>query len=174
MLGQRAPVGIPGLGWACFGRINRLIFGMDLGNRCLNIFQRQLELIWIDLLGFAPEHRLLEGCNQHFQPINPRLFAPTAGLGGDQHRLQGVQIVGEVCGAQHGQTIAESTIACLPKSPAESSCRSYSTAVGARASTARTRRQSSPENRASNCAWPRFITPSLIAGQVNVCSSSRL
>lgn len=174
MLGQRTTVGIPGLGWACLGRINRLIFGMDHSNCRLDIFQRQLELIRIDLLGFAPEHRLFEGCNQQFQPINPLLFALIAGPGGDQHRLQGVQIIGEIGGAQHGQTIAESTIACLPKRPAESSCRSYSTAKGARTSKALTRRQSRPENSASNWAWPRFITPSLIAGQVNVCSSSRL
>lgn len=45
---------------------------------------------------------------------------------------------------------------------------------GARASMARTRRQSNPANSASNCAWFNIISPSFTAGHVNVCSSNRL
>lgn len=56
----------------------------------------------------------------------------------------------------------------------ESSCRSHSAVSGARAIIARTRRQSSPQNSASNCAWLSIIKPSVTAGQLNVCSSSRL
>lgn len=50
----------------------------------------------------------------------------------------------------------------------------YSTASGARASRARTRRQSSPANKASNWAWFITSSPPLTAGQVSLCSSSRL
>ena len=35
VLGQRAAVGIAGFGRAGFGRINRLILGVDRSNRCL-------------------------------------------------------------------------------------------------------------------------------------------
>ncbi len=38
----------------------------------------------------------------------------------------------------------------------------------------RTRRQSRPANNASNCAWFISISPSFTAGQVKLCSSSRL
>ena len=50
----------------------------------------------------------------------------------------------------------------------------HSAAAGGRASSALTWRQSSPANSASNWAWFSAITPSLIAGQVNVASSRRL
>lgn len=38
----------------------------------------------------------------------------------------------------------------------------------------RIRLQSSPPNSASNCAWLIPISPSFTAGQVKLCSSSRL
>ncbi|EPX82115.1 Mobile element protein [Salipiger mucosus DSM 16094] len=47
-------------------------------------------------------------------------------------------------------------------------------AAGLRASSAFTRRQSKPANKASNCARFSVITPSRMAGQVKVVSSSRL
>ena len=50
----------------------------------------------------------------------------------------------------------------------------HSVAVGGRAAKAFTFRQSRPANSASNCAWFKDISPSLIAGQVKVVSSSRL
>lgn len=50
----------------------------------------------------------------------------------------------------------------------------YSTAVGARTSTSRTRVQSSPSIRAESCAGVRRIIASSIFGQRNVPSSSRL
>jgi hypothetical protein len=47
-----------------------ITFGMDRSNRRLDVFQRQFELIRVDLLGFAPEYRLFEGGDQHsFQCI---------------------------------------------------------------------------------------------------------
>ena len=51
---------------------------------------------------------------------------------------------------------------------------SHSAAVGGRAARSRTLRQSRPANSASNWAWFSDITPSRIAGQVKVCSSSCL
>ena len=58
MLRQGTTVGIPGLGRARFGRINRLIFGMDRSNRRLDIFQRQFILLGIGLLcELPPENR---------------------------------------------------------------------------------------------------------------------
>ena len=167
MFGQRAAIGIPGLGRAHPGRIHRVIFGMDLGNRRLDIFKSQLELIRVEPFGFTPEHRLPEGCDQQFQ-------TRVAGMNGDYNRLQRGNIIRKAGHVQHGQRIANPRGIYPCNQRGDSSCRSYSTAIGARTSTARTRRQSNPENRASNCAWHRFITPSLIAGQVNVCSSSRL
>ena len=50
----------------------------------------------------------------------------------------------------------------------------YSTVSGAHAVTARTRRQSRPENSASNYACDSAIIPSVTAGQAKPCSSSRL
>lgn len=50
----------------------------------------------------------------------------------------------------------------------------HSAAAGGRAFSALTLRQSSLANSASNWAWFSAITPSLIAGQVKVASSSRL
>jgi len=96
MLGQRATIAIPGFGRTRFGWVNRLIFNMDRGNRRLNVFQRQCELIGSDLLGFAPENRLSEGCNQQFQPINPLLLALIPRPSHDQQRLQGIHVIGEI------------------------------------------------------------------------------
>lgn len=51
---------------------------------------------------------------------------------------------------------------------------SHSAAEGAATSKGSTRRQSKPENGASNCAGSSRITPFLIAGHLKLLSSSRL
>lgn len=62
----------------------------------------------------------------------------------------------------------------MAEAAASQSAAGYSTAVGARTSTSRTRVQSSPSIRAESCAGVRRIIPSSIFGQRNVPSSSRL
>jgi hypothetical protein len=69
MLGQRSPIGLALLRWPN-GR--GAFIGIDLGfhlcDYCLDVFKLQLVLGWIDLLGFGPEERLLEGGNQGLDP----------------------------------------------------------------------------------------------------------
>ena len=92
----------------------------------------------------------------------------------DQHRLQGGNIVGKIGGVQHGRNLPNPARFAFGICRPESSCRSYSMVSGALVSTARTRRQSRPANSASNWAWLSVIRPSLMPGQVKVCSSNRL
>ena len=147
---------------------------MDRCDCRLEVLERQFELLRIALLGLVAEGRLPERGHQLFQVLDAVVLALVARLCGDQHRLQSGNIVRKIGGVQHGHDLSDRTCGCPRKPTPESSCRSHSTISGARASMARTRRQSSPENSASNWAWFSVIRPSRIAGQVNLCSSSRL
>lgn len=48
---------------------------MDHGHSRLQVFQRQVELIGIGLLGFASEGCLLERCDQLLKPLDPLILA---------------------------------------------------------------------------------------------------
>src|SRR5690606_37555323 len=121
-----------------------------------------------------PAGRLPERGDQLFQLCDPIVLALIARFRGNEHRLEGGNIVGKFCAIELDRNLPDQAPHSRKKTCPETSCRSHSTASGARASTARTRRQSSPENRASNCAWLSVISPSLTIGQVKLCSSSRL
>lgn len=174
MLGQRPAISSTPLGRALGGLIFGIFFGVDHRHGGFDILQRQFELVRIALLRPPPEGGLFEGRNELFQAFNPLVLAPVARIRGDQHRLQCSNFFKQISGLRHGRFLPNRHGLCLWKELTESSCRSHSTASGAFASMARTRRQSSPANSASNCAWFISISPSFTAGQVKVCSSSRL
>jgi len=174
MGGKRAAIGGAWFGARLVRRAIGFIFGMDGRNGRFQVLQCEIELLGISLLGFAAEGSLLENGDQLLQPFDPLILAIFTRLGRDQHRLQGSNIVGKIGGIQHGRSLSNSAPARRRNLPPESSCRIYSMPSGALAPTARTRRQSSPANSASNWACPRLIRPSRISGQVKVCSSRRL
>src|SRR6056297_1132950 len=147
---------------------------MDRCDGRLEVLERQFELLGIALLGLVAEGGLSERGHKLFQALDAVVLALVSHLCGDQHRLQSGNIVRKIGGIQHGCDLPDRPYGCPRKRTPESSCRSHSTASGARASMARTRRQSRPENSASNWAWFSVISPSRIAGQVKLCSSSRL
>ena len=143
VFGQKPTVGHTRAGSGWLGRqLASLFFGLDCCNAGLNVFQRQFELIGIKPFGFAPEHRLPEGRNQLFQTL-------VTGVDSDHNRLQCSNIIRKIGHVHHGQSIANPRGIYPCNQRDDSSCRSYSTDKGARASTARTRRQSSivPEAR---------------------------
>jgi hypothetical protein len=178
VLWQRSTIGGTRFGGALGGPILGILFGMDHGHGRFEVFQRQFELVRIALLRFPTEDRLLEGRDQLFQPCDPLVLALVARIRGDQHRLQRSNFFKQISGLRHGRVYHTGHRRC----PLESTNRvilpqgrtGHSTASGAFAAMARTRRQSSPANSASNCAWFISISPSFTAGQVKLCSSSRL
>lgn len=174
MGGKRAAIGRAGFGVRLARGAIGFIFGVDGGDGRYQVLQCEIELFGIGLLGFAAEGSLLESGDQLLQPLDPLILANFTRLRRDQHRLQSSNIVGKIGGVQHGESLSKPTSLRRWNLPPESSCRIYSMASGALVSTERTRRQSRPANSASNCAWPSVIRPSLMPGQVNVCSSSRL
>ena len=174
MAWKRTPIGCARSGETFACRSVGLVLSLDGCDGRFQILQGQIELIGIGLLGFTPERRLPEGGDQSFQPFDPLVLAAFTRGCRDQHRLQSGYIIGKIGGVQHVLKLPDLVPSCLWNWPPESSCRSYSMASGALVSTARTRRQSRPANSASNWAWPNVIRPSLMPGQVKLCSSRRL
>ena len=120
MLRQRAAIGRAWLGGHVSSRSVRLFFGMDRCHSRFQVFQCQIELVGIGLLGLAPEGRLLEGRDQLLKPFDPLILAGNLGvfaclpyLGCDQHRLQGSNIIGKIGGVQHGQNLPNPAPICL-------------------------------------------------------------
>lgn len=96
------------LGGPVPGRSVRLILGMDRCHGRFQVFQGQIELVGIGLLGLAPEGCLLEGRNQLLKSFDPFILAGDLGvlacltrLRRNQHRLQGGNIIGKIGGVQH-------------------------------------------------------------------------
>lgn len=58
----------------------RLVFGMDRGNRRFQVFQCQIELVGIGLLGLASEGCLFEGRDQLLKPFDPLILAGNLGV----------------------------------------------------------------------------------------------
>ncbi len=127
MLRKGAAIGRAWLGNPVSSRSVRLILGMDHGHGRFQVFQCQIELIGIGLLGFASEGCLLEGRNQLLKPFDPLILASDmfvlagyrnilgrlADLRRDQHRLQGGDIIGKVGGIKHGWKLPNSEPICL-------------------------------------------------------------
>ena len=105
----------------------RLILGMDCGHRRFQVFQCQIELVGIGLLGLAPKGCLLESSNQLLKPFDPVILAGEmlvltgycdilgrlACLRRDQHRLQGSNIIGKVGGIKHSRKLPNPEPICL-------------------------------------------------------------
>ena len=104
-------------------------------------------------------------CRRH-AGVRLRLGLAGLGLRRRQRRLQRV----DLRSVRHARK--RITTAATP--PCRSCPESHSASAGARTDSARTRRQSSPANKASNCAWFSVIAPSRIAGHTKPCSSRRL
>lgn len=93
---------------------------MDRCHGRFQVFQCQIELVGIGLLGFAPEGCLLESGDQLLKPFDPLILAGNLGvlaclacLRRDQHRLQGGNIIGKIGGVQHGQNLPNPAPICL-------------------------------------------------------------
>lgn len=96
--GPGAPLGSGGIGF--FVR-------MDRSDCRLQILQRQLKLVRVDLLRLAPEGDLLEGGDQLLQPLDPLILAQIARRRGGQHRLQGVDVIGQIGDTRHGADLSD-------------------------------------------------------------------
>jgi hypothetical protein len=111
---------------------------MDGGHHRFQVFQCQIKLIGICLLGLAPEGCLLEGGHQLLKSFDPLVlagdmlvltgylgvlsgyrgvFARLACLCCNQHRLQGGNIIGKISGIQHGRNIPNAAPICLRNLP---------------------------------------------------------
>lgn len=137
MLRKGAAIGRAWPGGPVPGRSIRLFFGMDRCHGRFQVFQCQIELVGIGLLGLAPEGRLLEGRDQLLKPFDPLILAGNLGvfaclacLRRNQHRLQGSNIIGKVGGVQHGWNLANPARFTFGICRAELSCRSYSMVSG--------------------------------------------
>nr|KZA98570.1 hypothetical protein A4A59_26485 [Rhizobium leguminosarum] len=106
--GKRATIGGARFG----GRFTRgaigFIFGMDGRYGCFQVLQCEIELLGIGLLGFAAEGGLLKSRNQLLQPFDPLILAHFTRVRGDQHRLQGSNIVWKIDNVQHARSLSNS------------------------------------------------------------------
>ncbi|GEC32548.1 hypothetical protein ABIE78_000540 [Sinorhizobium fredii] len=75
MNGKRTPIGRSWFGGTFARRSIGFVLGVDRRDGGFQILQRQIKLVGIALLGFAPEGRLLECCNKFFQPFDPLVLA---------------------------------------------------------------------------------------------------
>lgn len=104
--GKRASIGCAWLGlrltWSAVG----LVFGMDRRNGRFQVFQCKIELLRIGLLGFAAKGGLFESGDQFLQPFDPLILADFTKLGGNQHRLQGSNIVWKIDRIQHAGSLS--------------------------------------------------------------------
>lgn len=83
-----------------------LVLGMDGGDGRFQVLQCEIELLRIDLLGFATKGCLLESRDQPLQPFDPLILAGFTRLRRDQHRLQGSNIVRQIGGVQHAGSLS--------------------------------------------------------------------
>ena len=93
---------------------------MDHSHGRFQVFQCQIELVGIGLLGLAAEGCLLEGRDQLLKPFDPLILAGNLGvlaclacLRRDQHRLQGGNIIGKIGGVQHRPKLPNPDRFCL-------------------------------------------------------------
>ncbi len=107
MGGQRSAVGLARALAPCLGHCG-ISCGMHAAKRRLDILQRQLELIGIELLGLAAEPVPLEGLEDRLQPLDARIglalgiaeIGQCAGLFEDE-RAKRVNVFGKVRFHQH-------------------------------------------------------------------------
>jgi hypothetical protein len=163
-------------------QIGLLLFGLTCGNRVLEILQRQIELVGIELFRALAELHTLELADQMAQPIvlagelialiEQPLFLGTLGVAlGPRRQDHGAQRSGGVgmgVGRRH-----EPIIPYRQRPPLLNHRVSQTDAGGRAIRGACTRRQSNPSNNAANCAPDNRITLSLIAGHLNRAPSSR-
>ncbi len=115
MLRKGAAIGRARPGGPFSSRSVGFLLGMDCSHGRFKVFQCQIELLGIGLLGLAPEGCLFEGRDQLLKPFDPLIlagnlsvFACLACLRRNQHRLQGSNIIGKIGGVQHGWNLAKS------------------------------------------------------------------
>ncbi len=171
VLGQIAMIAPDG---ATCGKLRGGLFvllRLDLRHRCFKILERQLALVLAQLFRPLSMHHLIQLGHEMLQALVDLLESvPLA-----QHRQNSVALVFgdgrkvDGRGAGHGPVLPRSGTDGLRLKPP-----SHSATAGRRASKDRTRRQSRPADRASNCARFSVIVPFRIAGHVNALSSSRL
>ncbi len=158
----------------------RLILGMDDSHGRLQVFQRQVELVRIGLLGFASEGCLLERCEQLLKPLDPLILAAICSSFAGYRDVLGrlaccaaISIASRVA-TSSGRSAASSMAGNyqIPSRFALGNLRSVSHRAAAirwppaSSSGRHEPRQSRPANRASNWAWVNVINPSLMPGQV--------
>jgi hypothetical protein len=85
--GQRTAIDGAGFGVRLPRRAIGFIFGMDGRYGCFQVFECEVELLGIGLLGLATEDSLLESGDQLLQPFDPVILANFPRLRRDQHRL---------------------------------------------------------------------------------------
>ena len=164
----------------CQHRVRLLLRRFAGRDRCLQILQTEIELVLAQALRLAPELIALQlaQCVQQTVVLLHETY-PLGGMRrtlGDEHRLQALDVVGQVVGRiRHARTVrcagSEGTCSICR----ESTChRDHCVACGARTRRMWTRAQSRTSNNAESCAGDSRITPSAIAGQRNFAPSSRL
>jgi hypothetical protein len=110
MRGQRTPVGLAG---TIAARPTRLRFagGFGLGQRCLDIFEPELQLVGIELLGTGAEAMAHEGVENGLQPLYLGIGRCPCDLQRiefasllEDERTQRVNVIGKVCFHEHEST----------------------------------------------------------------------
>ena len=181
MGGQRAAVDPPFP--RRIGGLRLLLDRLGLGDRLLEVFQRQIELIGMKLgqplaLRFEAlrlAQQMTQAVVEFDQPVALGKRRIALGDGVQRQRPQRINIVGEES-ADRSTRQAQHMTGDLP----EPNLRlihfiaGYCTASGAGTRRARTRIQSRPSISAANCAADNRITPSSMRGQRNLPPSSLL
>src|SRR3546814_4977575 len=78
---------------------------LDGRNGGFQVLQRQIKLVRIGPLGFAPEGGLPEGGNQFFQSFDPLVLTSFTRRRGDQQRLQGSNVIEKIGSLRHAPSL---------------------------------------------------------------------
>src|SRR3546814_14811288 len=96
MARKRTTIGRAWFGGSFARRNIGSFLGPDGRNGGFQVLQRQIKLVRIGPLGFAPEGGLPEGGNQFFQSFDPLVLTSFTRRRGDQQRLQGSNVIEKI------------------------------------------------------------------------------
>ena len=164
------------VGFALDERRRFLLGGIEHALGDLHIFQRQMELVRPQLLGFGAELLSAHVDDDCLQALPGLLRLGKRRLRLRQLLLQAFILIAENSDV-HELFKHRPRVGAMRGAEPESLCRSdklYPASCGRRLPSGRTRRQSNPSNKAANIAGDIRITPSRTCGHTNLQPSSRL
>ena len=154
-------------------RVLRLLLGsFEHTLRDFDVFERQIELFRIELLGLRPKLLPAQFADDAFQRCCARTAsaraASVSASRAFRRAFSSARALSVMTGSCTGTALPPS--AKQPRVTLTQLSRQHRR----RTASGRTSRQSSPSNSAENCAGDIVITPSRIAGQTNFAPSRRL